>query len=80
MRAQVGHVRTSAKGLTAMIDSLMADAMNDALDISLRREPMDLAGLAREVCEADRPLADAKGQTILFEGPSELIYHGMPNA
>jgi signal transduction histidine kinase/CheY-like chemotaxis protein len=76
MRAQVQHVRASAKGLTAMIDSLMADAMNDALDISLRREPVDLAGLAREVCEADRPLADAKGQTLLCDGPDELFLCG----
>ena len=76
MRAQVAHVRASATGLTAMIDSLMADAMNDALDISLRREPMDLAGLAREVCEADRPLADAKGQTLACEGVTELILWG----
>jgi signal transduction histidine kinase/CheY-like chemotaxis protein len=76
MRAQVEHVRASAKGLTAMIDSLMADAMNDALDISLRREPVDLAGLAREVCEADRPLADAKQQTLVCEGPAALILSG----
>uniref|UniRef100_UPI0005B29CEF DUF3369 domain-containing protein n=1 Tax=Methylobacterium sp. B34 TaxID=95563 RepID=UPI0005B29CEF len=76
MRAQVQHVRTSAKGLTTMIDSLMADAMNDALDISLRREPVDLAGLAREVCEADRPLADAKDQTLVCEGPDELFLCG----
>ncbi|MBE7200238.1 MAG: DUF3369 domain-containing protein, partial [Parafilimonas terrae] len=76
MRAQVGHVRTSARSLISMIDSLMADAMNDALDISLRREPVDLAALAREVCEANRPLADAKGQTILCEGPDELFLCG----
>jgi signal transduction histidine kinase/CheY-like chemotaxis protein len=76
MRAQVAHVRTSAKGLTGMIDSLMADAMNDALDISLRREPVDLAGLAREVCEADRPLADAKDQVLVCEGPEALFLCG----
>ncbi len=76
MRAQVAHVRTSAKGLTTMIDSLMADAMNDALDISLRREPVDLAGLAREVCEADRPLADAKGQVLVCQGPEDLFLCG----
>ncbi|MDP4022094.1 DUF3369 domain-containing protein [Methylobacterium sp. NEAU 140] len=76
MRAQLQHVRSSAKGLTAMIDSLMADAMNDALDISLRREPVDLAGLAREVCEADRPLADAKDQTLTCEGLAELYLCG----
>jgi signal transduction histidine kinase/CheY-like chemotaxis protein len=64
MRTQVDHIRTSATRLIDMIDSLMADAMNDALDITLRREPVDLAGLAREVCEANRPLADSKGQSL----------------
>ncbi|GJE60150.1 ATP-binding response regulator [Methylobacterium trifolii] len=72
MRVQTDHVRTSAKRLTAMIDSLMADAMNDALDISLRREPVDLAGLAREVCEANRPLADTKGQSLSADLPEEV--------
>ncbi|MBB2962243.1 signal transduction histidine kinase [Methylobacterium sp. R2-1] len=64
MRTQVDHIRTSATRLIDMIDSLMADAMNDALDITLRREPVDLAGLAREVCEANRPLAESKGQSL----------------
>ena len=64
MRAQVEHVRSSAKRLTGMIESLMADAMTDALDITLQREPVDLAALAREVCAANRPLADLKDQSL----------------
>ena len=73
---QVGHIRTSATRLIGMIDSLMADAMNDALDITLRREPVDLAGLAREVCEANRPLADSKGQRLTTDLPAELYLCG----
>jgi signal transduction histidine kinase len=48
--------------------------MNDALDITLRREPVDLAGLAREVCEANRPLAESKGQSLVMDlaGPLTL--------
>ena len=76
MAAQVEHVRTSATRLIGMIDSLMADAMNDALDITLRREPLDLAGLAREVCEANRPLAEAKGQRLTTELPADLTVSG----
>lgn len=74
MRTQVDHIRTSATRLIDMIDSLMADAMNDALDITLRREPVDLAGLAREVCEANRPLAESKGQRLITDlaGPLQL--------
>lgn len=67
MRTQVDHIRTSATRLIDMIDSLMADAMNDALDITLRREPVDLAALAREVCEANRPLAESKGQSLALD-------------
>ncbi|GEP12152.1 ATP-binding response regulator [Methylobacterium gnaphalii] len=76
MRAQVEHIRTSTKRLTAMIDSLMADAMNDAHDITLRREPVDLAALAREVCDANRPLAGSKGQSLVYEGPDNLYLCG----
>ncbi|CAO4139437.1 histidine kinase [Methylorubrum extorquens] len=74
MLTQVEHIRTSATRLIDMIDSLMADAMNDALDITLRREPVDLAGLAREVCEANRPLAESKGQSLVMDlaGPLTL--------
>lgn len=72
MVGQVEHIRTSARRLIGMIDSLMADAMNDALDITLRREPVDLAGLAREVCEANRPLADSKGQSLVTDLPAPL--------
>ncbi|MFG5117791.1 DUF3369 domain-containing protein [Methylorubrum sp. POS3] len=76
MATQVEHVRASATRLIDMIDSLMADAMNDALDITLRREPVDLAGLAREVCEANRPLAEAKGQRLTTALPAELFVCG----
>ena len=76
MRLQVDHIRTSTVRLTGMIDSLMADAMNDALDITLRRETLDLAGLAREVCEANRPLAALKGQRLTLEGADALAVSG----
>ncbi|MGU3536491.1 ATP-binding response regulator [Methylobacterium sp. A54F] len=76
MRAQADHIRTSTKRLTAMIESLMADAMTDALDISLRREPVDIASLAREVCEANRPLAEGKGQDLAAELPEEVYLCG----
>jgi signal transduction histidine kinase len=69
MRAQVGHIRETARQLTDMVGALVADAMNDALDITIRREPLDLAALAREVIEANRPLAERKSQAIALEAP-----------
>ena len=76
MRAQVEHIRGSTKRLIGMIDSLMKDAMNDALDITVRREPVDLAGLAAEVAEANRPLAEGKGQSLTLDLPESLYICG----
>jgi signal transduction histidine kinase len=71
-QAQVGHIRDSAKRLTGMVDLLISDAMNDALDITVRREPLDLAALAAEVVEANRPLAERKQQGIALQAPDAL--------
>jgi len=71
-QAQVEHIRDSAKRLTGMVDLLIADAMNDALDITVRREPLDLAALAAEVVEANRPLAERKQQGIALQAPDAL--------
>jgi signal transduction histidine kinase len=68
-RTQIEHVRLSAKRLTAMVDTLIADAMNDALDIHLRPQPLNLAALVDETVLANRPLADRKGQTIQVTKP-----------
>jgi signal transduction histidine kinase len=46
--------------------------MNDALDITVRREPLDLAALAAEVVEANRPLAERKQQRIVLDAPAAL--------
>ena len=62
--AQIGHIRDSAKRLTEMVDTLIADAMSDALDIQIRKEPIDLGALVAEVAGANRTLADRKEQTI----------------
>ncbi|ACA16461.1 response regulator receiver sensor signal transduction histidine kinase [Methylobacterium sp. 4-46] len=76
MRAQVGHIRESARRLTGMIESLIADAMNDALDITLRREPVDFAALAREVAQSNAPLAETKAQHLRTEIPASLFICG----
>lgn len=72
MRAQIAYIRESARQLTDMVSALVADAMNDALDISIRREPLDLAALAREVVEANRPLAERKNQPITIEADAPV--------
>ena len=70
-QAQVSHIQTAASRLAGMVDSLIADAMADALDITIRRVPVDLAALVREVVETNQPLAGKKRQTIAVSAASD---------
>jgi signal transduction histidine kinase/CheY-like chemotaxis protein len=69
VQAQLAYVRNAANRLTEMVDDLVSDAMADALDITIRREPVDIAMLVEEVAEANRPLAARKEQTITVAAP-----------
>jgi signal transduction histidine kinase len=74
--AQIAHIRESAKRLTEMVDTLIADAMSDALDIRIRKEPLDLKVLVTEVAGANRTLAERKGQTIRVAPSKSVIALG----
>jgi signal transduction histidine kinase len=76
MKIQLGHIRDSAKRLTGMVDDLIVEAMNDALDISIRREPLDYAALVADVVAANRPLAERKEQRIALSGLESLRLSG----
>jgi signal transduction histidine kinase/DNA-binding NarL/FixJ family response regulator len=69
VQAQIAYIRDAANRLTEMVDDLVSDAMADALDITIRREPVDIAVLVQEVAEANRPLAVRKQQTIAVTAP-----------
>lgn len=71
--AQVDHIRDAAKRLTSMVDNLISDAMQDALDITIRREPVDLSILVNEVAAANQPLAAKKEQVITVSAPADHI-------
>ena len=71
VQAQIGYIREAANRLTEMVDDLVSDAMADALDITIRREPVDIAVLVEEVAEANRPLASRKAQTITVAAPPD---------
>jgi signal transduction histidine kinase len=67
--AQVEHIRDATKRLTSMVDHLISDAMADAFDITIRREPVDVAALVAEVADANQPLAANKQQVITVSAP-----------
>lgn len=69
--SQVDHIRDATKRLTQMVDHLISDAMADAFDITIRREPVDIAALVMEIAETNRPSASNKQQTIDVSSPPE---------
>lgn len=71
--AQLDHIRDATRRLTVMVDHLISDAMADAFDITIRREPVDLAALVSEVVEANQPLAVNKQQTIMVSAPNNIV-------
>jgi signal transduction histidine kinase len=71
--AQVEHIRDATKRLTSMVDHLISDAMADAFDISIRREPVDVASLVSEVADANQPLAANKQQAITVSAPPNFV-------
>jgi signal transduction histidine kinase/CheY-like chemotaxis protein len=71
--AQVEHIRDATKRLTSMVDHLISDAMADAFDITIRREPVDIAGLVGEVVDANQPLARNKQQAITVSAPPNFV-------
>jgi signal transduction histidine kinase len=70
--AQIEHIRDATKRLTSMVDHLISDAMADAFDITIRREPVDIAALVGEVADANQPLAVNKQQSITVSAAPNL--------
>src|SRR6202035_5290901 len=71
--AQVEHIRDATRRLTSMVDHLISDAMADAFDITIRREPVDIAALVSEVADANQPLAVNKQQTMTVSAPPNFV-------
>jgi signal transduction histidine kinase len=73
VKGQIAYIRDAANRLTGMVDDLVSDAMADALDITVRRESVDISVLVQEVAETNRPLAARKQQTITVAAPANHI-------
>jgi len=72
VQAQIVHIRSAAQRVREIIDSLISDALADAYDITIRREPADLVGLVRDLVDANQPLAARKDQTITLTAPAAI--------
>lgn len=79
VRDQLGHIRSSASQLTGMVGDLISDAMMDAHDIAIKREPVDLAAMLAEVATANRAMAERKQQTIQFSSPPHQLWNCDPD-
>jgi signal transduction histidine kinase/response regulator of citrate/malate metabolism len=79
LRSQVKHIRESSQRLIGMVDGLLAEAMADALNISIRREAIDIPSMVREIVEASRPLLEKKEQRIEVDAPESLAVSGDPD-
>jgi signal transduction histidine kinase len=71
VQAQIAYIRDAANRLTEMVDDLVSDAMADALDITIRREPVDISAVVQEVAEANRPIATRKEQSVTVIAPPD---------
>jgi two-component system, NtrC family, sensor kinase len=74
--AQVRSISNAGKQLTEMVDSLLADAMADAHEISIRRTAIHIPTLIDEVAETHRPLADKKGQVFTVKTSTNMTVIG----
>src|SRR5215217_4487566 len=79
IKDQLGHIRGSASQLTGMVNDLISDAMMNALDIAIRREPIDLAAMLSEIVASHRALAEKKNQTIYLASPPHQIWSCDPD-
>ena len=73
VKAQIDHIRDTAKRMTSMVNNLIADAMADALDITIREEAVDLTLLVKEIAAANQPLAENKQQIIAVSAPPDCL-------
>ena len=67
------EIGRSARRMTGMIEGLLAEAMNDAVDITIRRVSLDLADLIAVVADANQPLAEGKNQSISIVAPQPVV-------
>ncbi|MFN3429987.1 MAG: ATP-binding protein [Candidatus Sericytochromatia bacterium] len=66
----VRHIQVNAEQLGALVDDLLDLARLEAGRFTLRRQPVELVGLTRDVADGLRPQALAAGLTLVVEAPA----------
>ena len=79
LKEQLAHIRGSTSHLTMMVNDLIADAMMDALDITVRSEPADLVAILGDVVTSNRALAEKKKQTLRLAAPPHQMWNCDPD-
>ncbi|MCQ0989533.1 hybrid sensor histidine kinase/response regulator [Jiella marina] len=69
---QVDQIRGSAERMTRIVEVSIADALSDALDISVDKQAIDLSSLVAGTAELSRALADSKEQTLTVDVEPQL--------
>ncbi|MBI2865495.1 MAG: PAS domain S-box protein [Chloroflexi bacterium] len=70
---QLQAIRRDARRLPFVINDLLDLAKIESGTVEMRREPVNVAGVAREVMGALKPLAEEKGLKFLDEVPEEQV-------
>jgi len=70
---QVEQIRSATSRMAGMVNSLISDAMADALDINVRKERVDLVEIVQSVAEANQPTAARKEQALQVRAPHRLM-------
>ena len=71
-REAIGSMLEEVDRLTRLVDSLLVLTRADAGRVRLQREPLDVAGLVRDVVEHLHPLAEEKSQRLTVDLPASV--------
>jgi signal transduction histidine kinase len=74
----VEGIQRSIDGALAIIADLLDVARADSGGLTVRREPVDLVRLVREIANDQRTVAGSAGHSLDVTGPDELRFHTDP--
>jgi len=69
----LNRIDTNSQRLLELIDDLLTLSQIEALDVEMRREPVDLSRLAREAAERLRSSATARGLRLEVQVPNAAV-------